>query len=177
MKAISAETQDRQVQGNASLYRRTEALLAIRSDRLLTRVARLQTFRTGGAALEMALVLPPLILLLLGACDFGRFAHTQVAVANAARAGAAQASHSQPTATTRTQWEDKIRQAVREELSTLSGFESDRLSVTITSVSELGGTSYASVQVSYPFRMLVSWGTLPDWFTFREAVVFRIVEV
>lgn len=132
--------------------------------------------RAGAAALELAIVLPLLVLLLLGACDFGRFAHTQVAVASAARAGAGQASRSQPTVATRAQWEAAIHTAVREELEGLANFRANRLTVSITSVAESGGTTRASVQVSYPFRTLISWGTVPDLFTCRETVVFRIME-
>lgn len=126
--------------------------------------------------MEMAVVLPLLVLLLLAACDFGRFAHTQVAVASAARAGAGQASRSQPTGATRSQWEADIHTAVRNELEGLADFQVDRLTIRITSVAETGGTSRASVQVSYPFRTLISWGTLPDLMTCRETVVFRIME-
>jgi len=133
--------------------------------------------RAGAAALELAVVLPLLVLLLLGACDFGRFAHTQVAVASAARAGAGQASRSQPTVATRARWEAEIQAAVREELEGLANFRANRLTVSITSVAESGGTSRASVQVSYPFRTLISWGALPDLFICRETVVFRIMEI
>ena len=140
-------------------------------------IARHRRARAGAAALELAVVLPLLVLLLLGACDFGRFAHTQVAVANAARAGAGQASRSQPTVAARAQWEAAIQAAVREELEGLANFRANRLTVSITSVAESGGTSRASVQVSYPFRTLISWGTVPDLFTCRETVVFRIMEI
>lgn len=126
--------------------------------------------------MELAVVLPLLILLLLAACDFGRFAHIQVAVASAARAGAGQASRSQPTAATRAQWEAEIHKAVRKELEGLADFRVHRLTIRITSQAETGGTSRASVQVNYPFRTLVSWGALPDLFTCQETVVFRIME-
>src|SRR5687768_15012073 len=44
--------------------------------------------RTGAAMVEFAVVFPVLVLLLIGAADFGRVFFTSVAVANAARAGA-----------------------------------------------------------------------------------------
>ena len=42
----------------------------------------------GGAAIEFAVALPVLILMLIGATDFGRVYYMSLAVANAARAGA-----------------------------------------------------------------------------------------
>ena len=42
----------------------------------------------GGAALEFAVALPVLILILIGAADFGRVYYMSLAVSNAARAGA-----------------------------------------------------------------------------------------
>ncbi len=139
--------------------------------------ARQRRSRSGAAAVEFAIVLPLLLLLFLGACDFGRFAHTQVAVSNAARAGAGQASRHRPTTATRPQWEAGIRLAVGDELKELAGFEANRLAITIAWVEEPDATSRASVQVSYPFRTLVSWGVIPDLFTFRETVVFRIMQL
>ena len=44
--------------------------------------------RRGGAALELAIALPLLIIVCIGVMDFGRVFFTSVAVANAARAGA-----------------------------------------------------------------------------------------
>lgn len=137
---------------------------------------RLRSRRRGGvAALELAIVLPLLILLLLGACDFGRFAHTQVAVASAARAGAAVAYQNRPTPATRAQWEAEIRAAVRDELAALSGFRAADLTVTISTAAEPGGNQRASIQVRYPFRTLISWVGIPAQLTFRETVVVRIV--
>lgn len=42
----------------------------------------------GGAALELAVLVPFLILLVLGAAEFGRVHHATIVIANAARAGA-----------------------------------------------------------------------------------------
>ena len=44
--------------------------------------------RSGAVAVELALILPLLVLIVLGAVDFGRFANTYIAVTNACRAGA-----------------------------------------------------------------------------------------
>ena len=52
--------------------------------------SRKKQFRseTGGAAVELVVLFPFLVLLILGAIDYGRMFYTSVAVANAARAGA-----------------------------------------------------------------------------------------
>lgn len=53
--------------------------------------ARLQRFRKserGGALIELAVVLPVLILVAIGIMDYGRVFYTSIAVSNAARAGA-----------------------------------------------------------------------------------------
>ena len=44
--------------------------------------------RKGGAAVELAVVFPLLLLLIVGVVDYGRVFYTSVTVANAARAGA-----------------------------------------------------------------------------------------
>ena len=44
--------------------------------------------RSGGAAVELAVVFPILLLLIIGVVDYGRAFYTSVTVSNAARAGA-----------------------------------------------------------------------------------------
>ncbi|HYW78410.1 MAG TPA: TadE family protein, partial [Thermoguttaceae bacterium] len=68
--------------------------------------------RCGAAAVELALILIPLTTLVLGAIDFGRFAHGYIAVTNAARAGAGFASMHGVTTTTLPVWELRTREAV-----------------------------------------------------------------
>jgi Flp pilus assembly protein TadG len=52
------------------------------------KLRRFLASRSGGAAVELAVVFPFLLLLVAGVVDFGRVFYTSVAVANAARAGA-----------------------------------------------------------------------------------------
>lgn len=130
----------------------------------------------GVAAVELALILPVLGLLLLGACDFGRFAHTQIAVSNAARAAAAQAGRNRPTPASQSQWEAGIRQAAQDELEGLADFKAERMTVEITAAAESGGTLRAQVQVHYPFNTLVNWTAIPNEFACQETVSFRVVQ-
>jgi Flp pilus assembly protein TadG len=56
----------------------------------------------GAAAVEFALVLPVLLLVLCGIIDFGRALHAQVVLTQAAREGARLAALGEPDASTRT---------------------------------------------------------------------------
>lgn len=51
-------------------------------------MAQLHRSEFGGAMVELAVVLPVLVLIAIGVMDYGRVFFTSVAVANAARAGA-----------------------------------------------------------------------------------------
>jgi Flp pilus assembly protein TadG len=56
--------------------------------RLVRLAARFRRSTRGGAAVELAIVLPILTLLVIGVADYGRVFFTSITVANAARAGA-----------------------------------------------------------------------------------------
>src|SRR5713101_4412469 len=86
--------------------------------------------RQGTAAVEFALILPILMLLLLGCIDFGRFPHSYIAVTNAARAGAGFGSVNPYTTASATTWKADIKSAVVDEMSKLNGFDSTNLTVT-----------------------------------------------
>lgn len=134
-----------------------------------------ETDRRGGAAVEFAVVLPLLTLLLLGAADFGRFAHSWNAVTNAARAGAAFAGTTPYTTASRPAWENGIRQAVRGDLEQLRGFDPNRLRVTITPATGTDGRRRVAVRVEYPFDSLVNWAMLPASFSMRQTAVFPVI--
>jgi Flp pilus assembly protein TadG len=55
---------------------------------LLKMVGRFRRSEFGGAAIELAVVSPLLLLLLIGVVDYGRAFYTSITVSNAARAGA-----------------------------------------------------------------------------------------
>lgn len=56
--------------------------------RIADRLASLRRSEQGGAMVELAVVLPVLILIAIGVMDYGRVFFTSIAVSNAARAGA-----------------------------------------------------------------------------------------
>jgi Flp pilus assembly protein TadG len=134
---------------------------------------RARAFRSGTAAVEFAIVLPVLITILLGVTDFGRFSHSSIAIANAARSGAAYAIMNPFDSGTQTAWETGVTQAVVDELSQSTAFDTSQLTVTITDVIESGGLHRVSVQVTYPFATTVNWVFLPSSFNLQETTVMR----
>src|ERR1700688_1288841 len=65
---------------------------------LLQRGRRVRGSESGQSLVEVALMLPFLLLLVLGVIEIGRYAYVSILVANAARAGAAYGSQSPFTA-------------------------------------------------------------------------------
>lgn len=131
--------------------------------------------RSGAAAVEFAVVLPVLVLLLVGGADLGRCFYSTIAVANAARAGAQYASMTPYDVNNTSGWFTRINEAVTDEFSSSSQFNTTLLTVTTTLQTESDGSNRVSVQVSYPFRTLIKWGVLPSRFTITQSVAMRVV--
>jgi Flp pilus assembly protein TadG len=101
----------------------------------------------GAAAVELAIVLPVLFLIIAGIIDFGRFFFTQIQVTNAAREGARMAvvmpgpsPDPGPSITARA-------------VAAVGGVASVTVSPVVTCDS--GSTANASVTVQAPFRWLI----------------------
>ena len=138
----------------------------------------------GAAAVEFAIILPLLMTIVLACVDFGRFAHTYIAVTNAARAGAGFASFHPYTASTRQLWDDRTREAVETELGAIEPdatepdpeFDVNKLDVPSPVVSvDADGFERVRVEVSYPFATLAAWPLLPNDLILRRAVEMRFV--
>lgn len=129
--------------------------------------------RRGTAAVEFAVVLPILVTLLLGATDFGRFSYSAIAVANAARSGAAYGSMNPFTTSSLAVWQAAVKQAAIDELSQASAFDTSKLTVTVTSTVESSGMRRVSVQTTYPFKTKVNWLFIPSSFNLTHTVVMR----
>ncbi len=112
--------------------------------------------RRAGSAVELALVLPVLAALGLGAVDFGRLAATSVAVANAAGAGAGFAAQQPCTPATLDLWRTAVRQAVLDDLG--SANEVEVLALVVT---DADGSSHVEVTVSRPYTTLFCWPGMP----------------
>ena len=131
--------------------------------------------RHGAAAVEFAIVLPVLVTILLGATDFGRISYTTIALANAARSGAAYASMNPYNSSAPNPWTTGITQAVTDELSQYTAFDLTKLTVTATNTIESGGLQRVSVQVTYPFKTLFNWSSIPSSVNLTQTVVMRVI--
>jgi len=100
----------------------------------------------GAAAVEFAIVLPILLLIVFGIIDFGRLLNAQITLTQAAREGARLAAVGQPNVVSRTQ-------AAAGRLSPVT--------VTVTSCAVgAGPTANAVVSVSYPFSFVTPIGAI-----------------
>jgi Flp pilus assembly protein TadG len=131
--------------------------------------------RTGAAALELALILPVLLLLTLGAVDYGRFSYSWIAVANASRAAAGFASVQPVSPTSQGAWQAGIRQAAQAELEGLPGFDPSQMTVTAELLQDDGGRQRAFVTVGYPFRTLFPWGGIPATLMLQQSTAMPVV--
>lgn len=133
--------------------------------------------RRGASATELAIILPLLVLVTLLCVDFGRFLYTDIAVANAVRAGAAYAiMHPEDTAPTRaTFW-------ARQEMAGQIGFEESNLTTVTTQTREIPTpqhpTNMYRVEVvgTYDsFVPVVPWPLLSDRLIIKRSVVMRMI--
>jgi Flp pilus assembly protein TadG len=135
--------------------------------------------RRGSITLEFVVLLPVLVSLMLLTVDFGRFAHTYIAVSNAARAGASIGSFSAATPASKPLWDAAIQQAVTDEFATNTWFDAADLVVAAPLLIDEGnGLRRVQVDVTYPFQTLINWPFLPgysDPVDLRHVVVMRLV--
>jgi Flp pilus assembly protein TadG len=135
--------------------------------------------RKGSATLEFAVLSPLLLTLALLCIDFGRFAHTYIAVVNAAREGAAFASSHRVTPASQTAWETGVRTAVEEEMETNGWYDNAELQVPPpVAVDEGNGLWRVTVEVRYTFRTMIHWPYLPGYnepLQLRKVVVMRSI--
>jgi len=134
--------------------------------------------RLGAAMLELALLLPLLLLLTGGIIDFARCAYFYMAVSDAAGEGAKFASFHPVTPTTLGIWNALTRQAALDSLSGVPGFDINRVTINNPLVISEGGTSdYKRVRVvvQYAFHTMVSWPMIPESITIRRSVEMRLV--
>lgn len=128
--------------------------------------------RPGAALVETALVLPVLILIVLGCVDFGRFASSYMAVANAAREGASFGASHPFTDATFGLWKERVASAVTDEMSGVPGFEAGKLSTVEPTLVASQLDSRVRVQVTYVFQPAIRWPALP-----QQVVLSRTAEM
>jgi Flp pilus assembly protein TadG len=105
----------------------------------------------GAAAVEFALLLPVLLLLLFGLIDFGRALNAQITITQAAREGARLEALNQPNVVTKTE----------AAATGLSG-----VTATIVTACPVGSGAGidAQVQVTYPFTFVTPIGAIAAFF-------------
>ena len=127
-----------------------------------SRAAGTRPSRAAATAAELALMLPLLMTLALGAADFSRIAHDYIIVSNASRVGAQYGATHRFTDYTRSAWETQLRAAIAVEMDLVSDFDPDKLQVDINVAPDAYGLVRITVDIEYPFTPVVSWPALPQ---------------
>jgi Flp pilus assembly protein TadG len=128
----------------------------------------------GNAAVEFALLLPVLVLILLGTIDFGRFAYAAISITNAAQAGASACAYIPCES-----YAGSIPQVVINESA--PNIDIQASSITVTQLGSGPGCTAERpclrVDVEYDFSTLVDWPGIPSPFTIaRSAQVVTALE-
>lgn len=120
----------------------------------------------GQSLVEIALLLPVLVFGLLGAVDMARAYSAQVAVQNAARAGA------EATVLQIASSDAATAVFARSELVGVPGVDKDAATIAVSHTTS-GAVSYVTVRVQYVWRTLVAWPLVPNQFTFDRSTKMR----
>jgi Flp pilus assembly protein TadG len=118
--------------------------------------------RRAVAAVELVCILPVLLLLALGATDFGRVIYTYLVVSNAARCGAEYGCMHKVTPLSEADWQTNVRAAVDAEVASVPGYEPQQVEAHASWTPETNGLYSAAVEVTYPFKMVVKWPGIPS---------------
>jgi Flp pilus assembly protein TadG len=143
--------------------------------------------RRGAAAAELAIVLPLLATLVLGSVDFGRFAYYQIAVTNAARAGAGYAimnPYNVGSPSAGSTWQTNILSTAQAELSgQIGSANAAHLAISpapaVTADANGDGLNYVTVTATYPFTTIVNWQwtglNIPHTLTLSSTIQMRMI--
>ena len=126
----------------------------------------------GQSLVELALTAPILIMLMLGAVDFGRVYFAQVSVTNAAQNGAAYASQSATNAANL----PGIKTAATADTSDLLHTSATNPTVTVVTGNDSQGRPYADVKVHYTFTTIFPWPGLSSSFGVDRTVRARVAQ-
>lgn len=136
------------------------------------RTAALRSLR-GCIATEVALCVPPLLLLALAAADFGRVAYYHQAVCNAARIGAQKGAMQTVTSYSYDDWKENLVKAAVEEMSNLPDFDPTLCVCQVVTTTDLDGHTRTRMTVEYSFHTAVKWPLLPHTVPLERTVEFR----
>ena len=109
--------------------------------------------RRGQSLVELALLLPMLVMILLGALDLGRAYYSYAAVANATRTGAAYAINATGlTSYTVAERIDIVKDLIQREAASQVAIA--RTDITVTPDTSMTSGTSAEIQVKYKFHLL-----------------------
>ncbi len=126
----------------------------------------------GQALVEMAMIAPFLLVLMLGAIDFGRVYFAYVAVTNGARNGADYAAGGSNAAADLA----SIKAAVVADTNELLDVSPTNPDVTVVTSTDSQGRLYADVSVQYTFTTIFDWPGLPHSIDLERTVRARVAE-
>ena len=124
--------------------------------------------KRGVAAVELAIVLPVLVIVVFGCVDLGQFGSMWVALTNAVRSGAEYGVYHKVTETTEQQWELGIHNSVIEEMAETAGFEQESLNISVVVTSNPDGSQRVVVEGHYEFTPVINCYGLPETFSLRR---------
>ena len=146
----------------------------------LRRSSRLHRSEYGGAMVELAVVLPVLILIAIGVMDYGRVFFTSIAVANAARAGAEWGT---------AQTGNYANQTSIQNFAKYDGAEAGAITVTSSTTCKCGNATvtcagstcagygvprvYVAVTATKKVGLILRYPGLPDTVTITRTATFR----
>jgi Flp pilus assembly protein TadG len=137
----------------------------------------------GGAALELAVVLPVLVILAIGVADYGRVLYTGIAIGNAARAGAAYGSQSSAkssdvtgiTAATRDDAGDNTITVATNTVCRCPGIAgTPSCSTSCPAYADGVAQLYLTVRATKQVTFLLRYPTLPASITVSDSATFRV---
>ncbi len=126
----------------------------------------------GQSLVEFAIIAPVLLILILGAIDYGRVYFAYVSVTNGARNGAHFASDGPDNAADL----DGIRTSVIGDTSELLDISPTNPAVAVGTGTDSQGRLYADVTVDYTFSTIFPWPGLPSSFDVQRTVRARVAE-
>lgn len=124
----------------------------------------------GQSLIELALVVPVLIVVLLGIAEFSRLWYAYITVDNAARVGAQYGAQSREAARDVA----GIEAAVREEIATLFDVTPSNPSVYVLNGTDPYGYAFVSVTVTYFFHPLLPVPGIPSSLNLTKTSIMRV---
>ena len=122
--------------------------------------------RTGAAAVELAIILTPLTMIMVVCIDLGRAGYSYIALQNAVRAGGGYAVMNPSGGAN---WSQNVKSTVTQEMTSQTGYNSANLTFlngTPTVATDSGGPDptvrYVTITAQYPFHPVTSWLTSGD---------------